>query len=210
MRRGREPAGAILGFANYLLRFYQVERPRAVLVGWDTLTASTYRHEEFPAYQSGREFDDAIVEQLEIIPEFVAACGFANAKAAGYEADDFLAAAVSAEERRGGTVLVASGDRDSFQLASDVTTILFPVRGGDPARIGPAEVRERYGVDPSRSRISSPCAAIRQTSCRALRGSDQKARPTSCAGTARSRACSRPAFFPSRPSSCGSFARSPP
>jgi DNA polymerase-1 len=148
MRRGRKPAGAILGFANYLLRFYQTERPRAVLVGWDTLTTSTYRHEEFPAYQSGREFDDAIVEQLEIIPEFVSACGFANAKAAGYEADDFLGAAATAEERRGGTAVVASGDRDSFQLASDATTVLFPVRGGDPARIRPTEVRERYGVDP--------------------------------------------------------------
>ena len=148
MRRGRKPAGAILGFANYLLRFYQTEQPRAVLVGWDTLTAPTYRHEGFAAYQSGREFDDAIVEQLDVIPEFVAACGFANAKGAGYEADDFLAAAATAEERRGGTVVVASGDRDSFQLASDATTILFPVRGGEPARIGPKEVQERYGVDP--------------------------------------------------------------
>ncbi len=148
MRRGRKPAGAILGFANFLLRLYQTERPRAVLVGWDTLATPTYRHEGFAAYQSGREFDDAIVEQLEVIPEFVAACGFVNAKAAGYEADDFLAAAATAEERRGGSALVASGDRDSFQLASDATTILFPVRGGEPARIGPAEVRERYGVDP--------------------------------------------------------------
>ena len=148
MRRGRKPAGAILGFANYLLRFYQTERPRAVLVGWDTLTASTYRHEGFAAYQSGREFDEAIVEQLDVIPQFVTACGFANAKGAGYEADDFLAAAATAEERRGGTVVVASGDRDSFQLASDATTILYPVRGGEPARIGPKEVQERYGVDP--------------------------------------------------------------
>jgi 5'-3' exonuclease, N-terminal resolvase-like domain len=65
-----------------------------------------------------------------------------------YEADDFLAAAVAAEERRGGTALVASGDRDTFQLASETTTILHPLRGGEIARIGPAEVRERYGVDP--------------------------------------------------------------
>ncbi len=148
LRRGRKPAGAILGFANFLLRFYETEKPRAVLVAWDTLEAETYRHEKFPAYQSGREFDDALVEQLDALPELVAACGFANAKAAGYEADDFLAAAVAAEERRGGTVLVASGDRDTFQLASDSTTILYPVRAGEVARIGPAQVRERYGVDP--------------------------------------------------------------
>src|SRR5205085_6444466 len=64
------------------------------------------------------------------------------------EADDFLAAAVAEEQRRGGTVLVASGDRDTFQLASERTTILYPVRAGEMARIGPAEVRERYGIDP--------------------------------------------------------------
>ena len=145
--RGR-PAGAILGFANRLLQLYRTERPRAVLVGWDTLQAETYRHAAFAAYQSGRAFDDDLVEQLDVLPQFVAACGFANAKRAGYEADDFLAAATAAEERRGGTVLVASGDRDAFQLASDRTTILYPVRAGEMARIGPREVGERYGVEP--------------------------------------------------------------
>ncbi len=150
LRRGRKPAGAILGFANMLLRLYREEQPRAVLVAWDTLEAPTYRHENFPAYQSGREFDDAMIEQLEVIPDFVAACGFQNAKAPGFEADDFLASAAAKEEKRGGTVLIASGDRDTFQLASDRTTILYPVRAGEMARIGPAEVRARYGVDPER------------------------------------------------------------
>src|SRR5688572_27907140 len=116
-RAGDKGAGAIIGFANILLRLYEQEQPRAVLVGWDTLNAPTYRSKLFPAYQSGREFDQELVEQLDALPEFVAACGFANAKARGYEADDFLAAAVAKEERRGGTVVVASGDRDAFQLA---------------------------------------------------------------------------------------------
>jgi DNA polymerase-1 len=89
-----------------------------------------------------------VVEQLDVLQEFVVACGFANAKAPGYEADDFLAAAVAEESKRGGRTLVASGDRDAFQLASDAVTILHPVRAGEMARIGPAEVRERYGVEP--------------------------------------------------------------
>ena len=148
-RNGDRPAGAILGFANLLLRLYREEKPRAVLVGWDTYEKPTYRHEAFAAYQSGREFDDDIIEQLAIIPKFVAACGFANAKKAGYEADDFLAAAAAFEERRGGTVLIASGDRDTFQLASAKTTILYPIRGGGVERVGPAEVRQRYGVEPA-------------------------------------------------------------
>ena len=149
LRRGGKPAGAILGFANMLLRLYRDEHPRAVLVAWDTPESPTYRHEKFPAYQSGREFDNALLEQLHVLPEFVAACGFQNAKAPGFEADDFLAAAAAAEEKRGGTVLIASGDRDTFQLASDRTTILYPVRAGEMARVDPAEVRARYGVEPS-------------------------------------------------------------
>jgi DNA polymerase-1 len=148
MRKGNRPAGAIIGFANFLLRLYLTEMPRAVLVGWDTLDAPTYRHQAFAAYQGGRRFDPEILEQLAVLPEFVAACGFANAKAPGYEADDFLAAAVAAEERRHGTAVVATGDRDAFQLASATTTILQPVKAGEMARIGPAEVRERYGVEP--------------------------------------------------------------
>jgi DNA polymerase-1 len=147
-RKGNKGAGAILGFANILLRLYEQEKPRAVLVGWDTLEAPTYRSKLFPGYQSGRDFDEELLDQLETLPEFVSACGFANAKAAGFEADDFLAAAVLKEERRGGAAVVASGDRDAFQLASEKTTILHPVRAGEMARIGPAEVRERYGVDP--------------------------------------------------------------
>jgi DNA polymerase-1 len=148
-RKGNRGAGAIVGFANFLIRLCESEVPRAVLAGWDTLSAPTYRQKLFPAYQSGRSFDKELIEQLDILPDFVAACGFANAKAAGYEADDFLAAAVAREEkRRDGGALVASGDRDAFQLASRKTTILHPVRAGEMARIGPTEVRERYGVEP--------------------------------------------------------------
>src|SRR6266853_1742884 len=147
-RKGNRGAGAIVGFAGFLMRLYDAERPRAVIVGWDTLGAPTYRQKLFPAYQGGRQFDDELVEQLDTLPQLVAACGFVNAKAAGYEADDFLAAAVATEERRGGSALVASGDRDSFQLASERTTILYPVKAGELVRLGPAEVRARYGVEP--------------------------------------------------------------
>ena len=149
LRRNGKPAGAIVGFANFLLRIYENEQPRAVVVCWDTLDVATYRHKAFPEYQSGRKFDDALLDQLQILPDFVSACGFANGKAPGFEADDFLAAAVAAEEHRGGTAIVASGDRDTFQLASQSTTIVQPVRAGEMARVGPSEVRARYGVAPA-------------------------------------------------------------
>jgi 5'-3' exonuclease len=129
-----------------LVRLYEQEEPDAVLVGWDTLSVPTYRHEAFEPYQSGRVFEESLLEQLEVLPELVRAFGFAAAKAEGYEADDFLAAAARAWPER---VLVATSDRDAFQLASDRVTILQPARGvSELVRIGPAEVRERYDVEP--------------------------------------------------------------
>jgi len=149
MRRGDGgPANALVGFTNMLLRLWSQERPRTVLVAWDSLDSPTYRHLELPGYQAGREFDAELLEQLDLLPALVASTRLAVAKAAGYEADDFLGAAVAREEAAGGAVLVATSDRDAFQLASSRTTILQPVRGGVPARIGPGEVRERYGVEP--------------------------------------------------------------
>jgi 5'-3' exonuclease len=140
------PSGALVGFANMLLRLWEAEAPAAVLVAWDTLEVPTYRHEALPVYQSGREFDDALLEQLALLPDLVRSFGFACAKGAGYEADDFLAAAARAWK---GTVLVATSDRDAFQLASDRVTILQPTKGvSELARVGPREVRERYGVEP--------------------------------------------------------------
>ena len=203
LRRGRKPAGAILGFANMLLRLYREEQPRAILVGWDTLEVPTYRHEKFPAYQSGREFDDALVEQLELIPEFVAACGFQNAKSPGYEADDFLATAAAAEEKRGGTVFIASGDRDTFQLASDRTTILYPVRAGEMARIDPSEVRARYGVDPTQVPDFIALRGDPSDKLPGAPGVGASAPQRCCKNTVPLKLHSTPVVFPYRRKACG-------
>ncbi|HEX2109990.1 MAG TPA: 5'-3' exonuclease [Gaiellaceae bacterium] len=144
-----QPANMLVGFANMLLRVWEAEEPRTVFVGFDSIGEPTYRHELLPQYQSGRDFPRALTDQLDRLPELVEALGFPSAKAAGYEADDFVAAAVRAEEDAGGTALVLTSDRDMFQLASEKTTILMPKRGvGELQRVGPDEVRERYGVRP--------------------------------------------------------------
>jgi DNA polymerase-1 len=143
---GGRPANALVGFGNFLQRLWDAEQPAAVAVGWDTLETPTYRHELLPGYQAGREFDAALLEQLDELPRFTAAFGFVCGKAPGYEADDFLAAAA---ERWSGPVVIATSDRDAFQLVSERVTILQPVKGvSELTRVGPAEVRERYGVDP--------------------------------------------------------------
>jgi len=144
-----KPANMIVGFTNMLIRALEAENPRTVFVAFDTISEPTYRHELLLEYQSGRDFPDDLTSQLDRLPDLVEAFGLPWGKAPGYEADDFLAAAVAFEEKRKGSTLVLTNDRDLFQLASARTTILHPKRGvSELERVGPAEVRERYGVEP--------------------------------------------------------------
>ena len=134
-RTGDRGGGAIVGFANFLLRLFEAEQPRAVLVGWDTLGAPTYRQRLFPHYQSGRQFDAELVDQLDVLPRVRrrrAASPMPRLRATRLTISSPRPSA--SEERRRGTVLVASGDRDAFQLASAATTILHPLKAGE---IGP-------------------------------------------------------------------------
>ena len=129
------PSNALIGVTNMLLRLWQDERPRNVLVAWDTLDVPTYRHQALEAYQSGRVFDDELLEQLDLLPALVESAGFASAKAPGYEADDFLAAAAT---ERGGSRRVGAG--------GDVGSRRVPARDG-PCHRSPACARSPAGSD---------------------------------------------------------------
>lgn len=143
------PINAIVGFFSMLARIYIEEQPRGVFVGWDTLGVDTYRSELWPPYQTGRVFESEIVQQLSILPTLCEACELGVGKCAGYEADDFMASATGAELARGGSCLVLTTDRDSYQLVTERVTILAPQRGSRVLeRIGPAEVVSRLGVLP--------------------------------------------------------------
>src|SRR5437016_2118492 len=146
---GKRPINAIVGWTNMMLTVWEAEQPRSIFVAWDTLFVDTYRHKLLPTYQGGRVFDDAIVKQLGWLPALAAAFGFGNGKRAGYEADDFMAAAAYAETKRGGQSLLLTTDRDAYQLVSDSVMVLAPRSGvRDLMRIGPAQVVERLGVLP--------------------------------------------------------------
>jgi DNA polymerase I len=146
---GKRPINAIVGWTNMLVTLWESEQPRSIFAAWDTLGVDTYRHKLWPTYQGGRVFDDAIVKQLDWLPGVAAAFGFGVGKQAGYEADDFMAAAAQAETRRGGHSLLLTTDRDAYQLVSDSVTVLAPRAGvRDLVRIGPPQVVERFGVLP--------------------------------------------------------------
>jgi DNA polymerase-1 len=143
------PINAIVGWTNMLLTLWDSEQPRSIFAAWDTLGVDTYRHKLWPTYQGGRVFDDAIVKQLNLLPSLAAAFGFGVGKQAGYEADDFMAAAAVAETARGGHSLLLTTDRDAYQLVSESVTVLAPRSGvRDLVRIGPSQVVERMGVLP--------------------------------------------------------------
>ncbi len=102
----------MVGFRNMVTNVWEAEQPRAVFVGFDTVGTApvgsaplpTYRNELLPDYQGGRDFPPELTDQLDRLPALVTSLGFQWAKAPGFEADDFLAAAVSAEEDRGGDI----------------------------------------------------------------------------------------------------------
>ncbi|MBV9174544.1 MAG: 5'-3' exonuclease [Chloroflexi bacterium] len=143
------PINAIVGWTNMLVYLWETLQPRSVFVGWDTLGVDTYRHELWPTYQGGRQFDRAIVLQLDWLPGVASAFGFGVGKQAGYEADDLMAAAAIAETSRGGHSVLLTTDRDAYQLVSESVTVLAPRSGvRDLMRIGPEQVVERMGVLP--------------------------------------------------------------
>jgi DNA polymerase-1 len=143
------PINAFVGFISMLVNVWQKERPRAVFVAWDTLGVDTYRNKLWPPYQGGRIFEPEIRRQLEIFPTLCEAFSFGVGKAAGYEADDLMAAATNEELKLGGTCLLLTTDRDAYQLVSDRVTALAARRGASELdRIGPHQVVERMGVLP--------------------------------------------------------------
>ncbi len=143
------PINAFVGFIGMLARIWGEEQPRGVFVAWDTLGVETYRNKLWPPYQGGRVFDKEIVDQLNLLPSFCEAFGFGVGKKAGYEADDLMASAALAEVDRGGTALLLTTDKDSYQLVSESVTVLSPKRGTRILdRIGLHQVVQIFGVLP--------------------------------------------------------------
>lgn len=143
------PINALAGFLGMLARVYAEEKARGIFVAWDTLGHKTYRDELWPSYQGGRVFDREIVVQLRVLPAFCHEFGCAVGKEGGYEADDLMASAALAEVAQGGTCLLYTSDKDSYQLVCDEITVISPQRGTrELARIGTREVVERLGVLP--------------------------------------------------------------
>ncbi len=141
---------AIYGFATMLLSLLTSEKPTHVAVAFD-VSRKTFRSEIFPDYKANRaKTPDEFRSQMSYLHELVSAFGITQFEIDGYEADDILATIAKRAEKEGAEVLICTGDRDSFQLVNEKTTVLYPKRGvSDLARMTPEAVQEKYGMSPT-------------------------------------------------------------
>lgn len=144
------PVNALLGAANLVLREVELHEPRAVVLCFGP-DAAAYRTELYPAYHAEREeaMPEELPHQLADAPAFFGAFGWTVATGDDLEADDLLGTYAKLEAEAGGRALLLTGDRDMYQCANESTTVLYTRTGAKGAEeVGPAEVRERYGIDP--------------------------------------------------------------
>lgn len=138
---------AVHGFISMLLNILQNEKPTHLAVAFD-LSRSSFRTEEYPEYKGTRgETPPEFNGQTELLREALTAMNIKTITRENYEADDILASLADQSGDKGFNVFVVSGDRDTFQLISDSTTILYPVKGVlNLARMDDAAVLEKYGI----------------------------------------------------------------
>ena len=144
-----QPVNALLGMANLILFVVERHAPRAVVLCFGAEKAA-YRAELYAPYHADRPPMPAELErQWTDAPAFFGAFGWLSLSDPELEADDLLGSLATLEQAAGGETLLFTGDRDMFQCVSDRVTVLFPRGGKDgPEVVGPAEVRERYGIEP--------------------------------------------------------------
>ena len=141
------PTNALYGFAQMLLKLVREEEPDYIAVCLDT-AEPTFRDEIYEDYKANRKAPpDDLVQQFPYVHSLVEALGLYIVEKPGFEADDIigtLAKRFASDELK---VVVASGDKDLMQLVSSNVMILDEMK---ELRIGPDEVRERFGVAPDR------------------------------------------------------------
>ena len=140
---------AIYGFATMLISLLKDEKPTHVAVAFD-VSRKTFRTDIFPDYKANRaKTPDEFRSQMSYLNDLVTGFGITQFAVEGYEADDIIATITKQAEREGAEVLICTGDRDSFQLVTEKTTVLYPKRGvSEMARMTPGAVQEKYGMSP--------------------------------------------------------------
>jgi DNA polymerase-1 len=144
-----QPTNAVYGFTSMLINTLRDEKPTHVAVAFD-VSRQTFRTEIFPEYKATRSASPVEFKgQVDLLREVLAAMGITTLSREGYEADDIIATLATQAREQGFDVYILTGDRDTFQLVDDHTTVLYPRKGvSDLARMNPAAIEEKYGLTP--------------------------------------------------------------
>ncbi|MEU0396138.1 DNA polymerase I [Streptomyces sp. NPDC006208] len=144
-----QPTNAIYGFASMLANTLRDESPTHFAVAFD-VSRKTWRSQDFPEYKANRsKTPDEFKGQVELIGELLDTMNAVRFAVEGFEADDIIATLATQAEAAGFEVLIVTGDRDSFQLVSEHTTVLYPTKGvSELTRFTPEKVEEKYGLTP--------------------------------------------------------------
>lgn len=146
---GGQHTNAVYGFFSMLAKLLETEKPTHLAVAFDP-SRESFRTEIYPEYKGTRDkTPPEFVGQVELIGAVLDKLGVPSLTVADFEADDVLATLSTEAKKEGFDVLVASGDRDTFQLVDDKVTVLYPGRSAsDLTYMSPEVIEARYGVAP--------------------------------------------------------------
>ncbi|MFB9177408.1 DNA polymerase I [Dactylosporangium sucinum] len=141
---------AVFGFTSMLINMLKDEQPTHVAVAFD-VSRQTFRLEKYAEYKANRSSSrPEFAGQVDLIKEVLNALRIPFIEKPGYEADDVIATLARQASELGVPTSIITGDRDAFQLVSDIVTVLYLKRGvSEMDRMTPARVEERYGIPPS-------------------------------------------------------------
>jgi len=146
-----EVVNAVYGFATILLKALKELKPTHATVAFDT-PAPTFRHKEFEAYKAQREKKpEELYRQIDRIKELLDALHIPFHSKEGYEADDCIASIVASVRSADPDVEIAivTGDKDTFQLIDEKTSVYALKRGITDTEIyNEAAIADRYGLAP--------------------------------------------------------------
>ncbi|MGO9489460.1 MAG: 5'-3' exonuclease H3TH domain-containing protein [Solirubrobacteraceae bacterium] len=146
------PVNALLGTVNALLALLETPDrlgPRAVVACMGAEQAD-YRVALYPPYHAHRDpMPPELAAQWEKAPGLLASLGWTVADSDRLEADDVMFSFAAEEAGAGGQALLVTGDRDLYGAVQERVAVVELRKGGAYGLIGPAQVRERYGVDPA-------------------------------------------------------------
>ncbi|MEU4421596.1 DNA polymerase I [Actinoplanes sp. NPDC024001] len=148
-----QPTNAVFGFTSMLINMLRDEKPTHIVVAFDVSRVS-FRTEKYADYKAGRsETPQPFQGQVSLIKEVLEALRIPVVEKPGYEADDVIGTLATQAREAGMEVVISTGDRDAFQLATEHVTILYPVRGvSEVWRMTPEAIEAKYFVPPARYR----------------------------------------------------------